>query len=362
MNKKFLQVVTFIAFAATASAEAVDNQDSTAYLAKLIATEAREKAADNAERVAKVENILSKLPKISGFINGRYQYSKTEGEDATNSFDVRRVRLNVKGNIGKKVSYRFQAEYETSPKVLDAYFEWKPSPYINVQAGQFKLPITIENPISPTALEISENAIVISKLSSYNDLAGIKSNGRDAGLAIYGGFIAKEGYNILDYKLGVFNGNGINTKDDNRNKVVAGYFDINPIKDLKFRFSGLGGKYDVDSVAKKRVRLGAGLLYNHKILTLRGEYLYGQTDQNKSQGTYLLAGVNVIKQLQLVAQYDLFEKNLKGDDKDAKGYTSRYTVGLNYEPIKFVKLQANYVYQHATADSHTINLQTFISF
>lgn len=370
MNKKFLHFTFFTALTtalttlniANVNAQSENPTDSTAVQAKEIATEANERSTKNEERVAKVENILSKLPKISGFINGRYQYSKTDDADPTNSFDVRRVRLNVKGNIGKKVSYRFQAEYETSVKVLDAYFEWKPSPYINVQFGQFKLPITIENPLSPTTLQISENAIVISKLSSYNDLTGVKSNGRDAGLAIYGGFIPKEGFNIIDYKFGIFNGNGINTKDNNRNKDFAGYIDVNPTKELKIRFSNLDGKYDVDSVAKKRFRVGAGILFEHKRVLLRGEYLYGITDETKSQGGYLLAGVQIIPQLQLVGQYDTFENNIKGTSGTQKGITNRYTVGLNYDPIKHIRLQANYAFQDAALNSHTINLQTFISF
>ncbi|MDR3127241.1 MAG: OprO/OprP family phosphate-selective porin, partial [Tannerellaceae bacterium] len=117
------------------------------------------------ERVSKVEGITSKLPTISGLVNTRFQYDAVENQDATNSFDVRRARLDIKGGISSKVDYRIQLELSGAPKILDAFVTWKPSSYINLRVGQFKYPFTLENPYSPTTLETIENSTVISKLS-----------------------------------------------------------------------------------------------------------------------------------------------------------------------------------------------------
>lgn len=77
------------------------------------------------------------VPKVSGLINVRYTYNS---DDATpNSFDIRRLRLAVSGDISPKIDYKFQAEYETSVKVIDAFVRFKPAKAFNVQVGEFKV-------------------------------------------------------------------------------------------------------------------------------------------------------------------------------------------------------------------------------
>ena len=69
-------------------------QQNTADLTDISATE---------KRVTVLEKITSALPTISGFVNMRYQY---DGE--SNSFDIRRAQLDLKGNLAAKLDYRFQ--------------------------------------------------------------------------------------------------------------------------------------------------------------------------------------------------------------------------------------------------------------
>ena len=46
---------------------------------------------------------------------------------------------------------------------------------------------------------------------------------------LYGGFIGmEEDYMLLNYNVGVFNGCGINRKDDNLSKDIIARFDIHP--------------------------------------------------------------------------------------------------------------------------------------
>ena len=151
------------------------------FLFFLIVYPAKAQVSELEERTSTLEGIVAKLPKVSGFLNLRYQY-----ENDKNSFDIRRARLDFKGNLVKWLDYRLQVDFASSPKIIDAYVRLKFSPMFNIQAGQFKLAFSLENPYGPLTLETMENSQVISYLSGINDLAGSKGAGRDLGVAEIG--------------------------------------------------------------------------------------------------------------------------------------------------------------------------------
>ena len=118
--------------------------------------------SDMEKRMTAMEKIISELPKISGFINMRYRYN---GE--SNSFDIRRARLDFKGDLATKLDYRFQMEFAGSPKLLDAYLRCKIDRRFNLQVGEFKIPFSMENIYGPTTLETADNSMAISNLCNY---------------------------------------------------------------------------------------------------------------------------------------------------------------------------------------------------
>ncbi|MDR0815476.1 MAG: OprO/OprP family phosphate-selective porin, partial [Bacteroidales bacterium] len=193
-------------------------------------------------RLEQIEKITSKLPTISGIVNLRYRYDDATGN---NSMDIRRARLNFKGDISSKVEYRLQLEFANSPKVLDAIVKWKISPSLNLQAGQFHTPFSLENPYAPQKLESIEYSLVVSHLSGYSDeVSGVSSTGRDIGIQLAGGFIQRDGYTLIDYAVGLFNGSGINTTDNNKSKDFSGIVSVHPVKPLTlavFHYNGSTG-------------------------------------------------------------------------------------------------------------------------
>ena len=112
------------------------------------------------KRMDRVETIVSKLPKLSGFLNMRYQW---DSSDRSNSFDIRRARVSFKGDLSSKLDYCLQVEF-ASPKILDAYMRYKVARQFNIQAGEFKIPFTMENTYGPHTLETAENSMAISRL------------------------------------------------------------------------------------------------------------------------------------------------------------------------------------------------------
>lgn len=308
--------------------------------------------------VANVDAQKIDFPKISGFINARYQYSDEAGQ--VTGFDIRRVRLSADGELSKSVDYKVQAEYETTVKILDAYLRWKIDPAFNIQLGQFKAPFSQESYYSPAALLTIDNSVVVSKLNGYNDLSGIKSNGRDVGFIFYGGILHQPaGFDLISYKVGLFNGNGINMAAKKNDKDVAGIIYVNPAKQLTLSVGHYEGSYGEQGNTHVRNRTSAGAEYKDKQLILRSEYIQGNTAGQKSNGVYAEAAYFVTDKIQPLVSYDYFKAN-----KDINVSQNDYQVGVNYLPLKNLRLQAAYTHKETTGSKavNYVAAQVFVKF
>ena len=316
------------------------------------------------DRLKTNEKAISFLPKITGLVNLRYQYSTEAANYSTgkNGFDVRRVYLDFKGNATKQLSYRIQLDFATSPKVLDAYVEWKPFKFIGLLAGQFKTSYTLENPYSPATLETSDNSQVITKL-----VTDYSNNGRDIGLALNGSFLQKNSYNLIEYKVGLLNGNNINTTDNNKTKDVFGILLIHPLSALTFDASYYKGQYGIETAKYDRNRTSFGARYDDGKLLVRAEYVAGeigttQANLKNALGYYVSAGYFITEKLQPVLKYDFYQN----DKSTGSSSITNYVAGLNYWVTPKTRLQANYTHKDnkdtSKADSDYLVAQLLLSF
>jgi len=315
-------------------------------------------------RLKIVEKALSILPKISGLINLRYQYSTEAANYSTgkNGFDVRRAYLDFKGNATSELSYRLQLDFATSPKIIDAFVEWKPFKFIGLQAGQFKTAYTLENPYSPFALETVDNSQIITKLiSDYNNC------GRDIGLSLNGNIFQRKDYNLIEYKVALLNGNNINSTDNNKTKDVYGILLIHPLKSLTFDASTYRGQYGVETAKYDRNRSGFGARYDDGKLLVRAEYIAGEIGTTQANltdafGYYVATSYFVTDKIQPVLKYDFYQ-NDKNSDKTA---ITNYVAGINYWITPKTRLQANYTHKDnndlTKADSDYLVAQLLLSF
>ena len=216
------------------------------------------------------ERILERLPAISGYVQLGY-----EAAERSSTFFIKRVRLNLAGNLAPKLGYRVQIEF-ASPKVVDAYVEWKPLRQLNVKLGEYKVPFSIENTdYVPLKFELIEYPLGLRRLMGFEDVCGLSATGRDMGATLYGGFFRRDGYDVLSYDLGVFNGEGINTKDRNTSKDLSARLGVRPFPGLLLSASYYRGEYGVSYL--RRVRYGAGACYDRGPVVLRGEWIGGET-------------------------------------------------------------------------------------
>lgn len=374
--KKFILSIIVLAFAGTLSAQEPTNQQAQIDSLNL--------------RIAKLEKrsqVWDKLKpafKVSGYIQAGYDYLWNEDGTTTSTFHLRRARISLQGDIykgakGAKASYRLQIDLCKELPIMDLWVKYQPINQFGVQFGQFKVPVSIENTdYNATKLEFINYANTVQRLvrMSSSDLQGINSSGRDIGALLYGGFIKKDGFSIINYEVGVFNGSGINTKDKNKSKDIAARLTIQPLQKLKIAAYYMGGETDASSLIEKYPtmvvdnsgvntkyldynRYGGGFDFNNKHIFARSEYIGGQTGAMRSEGVYAQVGYKFLNKCSVGVRFDYFDEN-KADD----GNQMNYSVAASYHPWKYLRLQAEYTrqtYNHIVGSKNSNGLYLMVS-
>lgn len=181
----------------------------------------------------------------------QYQYSGQKDAES-NSFNIRMARIALEGRIAGDFYWKTQIQFNgntstlgSSPRMVDLFAEWQKYEYFKVKIGQFKNPFTFENPMHPIDQGFMGYSQNVSKLAGFSDRAGEHaSNGRDIGLQFQGDFLKNaNGRNLLHYQIGVFNGQGTNTKDvDNQKNVIGGVW-VMPVSGMRIGAFGWTGSY-----------------------------------------------------------------------------------------------------------------------
>lgn len=305
---------------------------------------------------------LDRIPRISGYVQAGYEWS-----DGSSSFFIKRVRLDLRGDIARKLDYRVQLEFASSPKIVDAYLQYRPFRQLNFKLGEYKIPFTIENTdYVPLKFELIEYPLALQRLMGFAEPIGgrmvggvmqggetLKDTGRDMGLTLYGTLVECEGRALLSYDVGVLNGAGINLKDNNRSKDVVTRLMFRPVRGLTLSGSWYGGEYGADCLERQRV--SAGVCYDHGRGVVRGEWIGGRTGYAAteeyaagtfdSSGWYVLGGVRLTPTLMPVVRYD----TLLPDTASADSRQTNWTAGILWHPVKYLRCQLNYTYEHYAA-------------
>ena len=207
-------------------------------------------ASAQKKQVIELPSWLSDV-KLSGYGMLQYQASWQKGAES-NSFNVRMGRISLEGRIAKDFYWKTQLQFNgntsnlgSSPRMVDLFAEWQKYSFFKVKIGQFKNPFTFENPMNPIDQGFMAYSQNVSKLAGFSDRAGEHaSNGRDIGLQFQGDFLKNaNGRNLLHYQIGVFNGQGINTKDVDQQKNIIGGVWVMPVAGMRIGAFGWTGSY-----------------------------------------------------------------------------------------------------------------------
>jgi phosphate-selective porin OprO and OprP len=280
---------------------------------------------------------------LTGYSQVRYQFFQEKGKH--NSFDIRRARVDLKGSVTPYFSYRLQVDFVDKPKMIDAYGELKLADYFSVTAGQFKIPFSMENLTSSNKLEMIDRSQVVEALVARGkDVIG-NQNGRDIGIQAAGTFLKVKGKPVIEYRIGLFNGSGINVADTaNNGKDISGRLIFTPVTGLSFGGGFYKGwdkaiKPDVPNTSQTRDRFGAEFSYVLSQFSLKGEYISGKDGKTKRSGWYVQTGYFIFPQkLQVLAKYDVYDPNTSTLDN----ISTNFVFGANYNFNTWSRIQAFY--------------------
>ena len=304
---------------------------------------------------------------IGGYTQLRYQSLQEKGKP--DGFDIRRARLDIRGNFSPEWEYRLQADFAVATKLVDAYFVYKPYDFLKITGGQFIVPVSLENTTADSSLETIDRAQVTG-LAGRNKGAIGDQNGRDIGVQVSGSlFKTQSSRFLLDYYIAYLNGQGVNIAGDkNEGKDIATRVVVHPYDFLDFGVSYSNGKDTWTTIAKdqKHILFGADLAVNYADFSLKTEYLQAQ------EGTYVVKGqtVNLLrsgwyaqlgyfalpKKLQIVAKYDTYDPT---KDNAINDISTFYTLGANLYPNSFIKFQINY--KHRVEQGNSINKDEIVA-
>lgn len=294
---------------------------------------------------------------FNGYAQGGYSWQDANGKQR-NDFNLKRTLLWAKARITDRWSFLFMHDF--SSVVQEFYTDYRLSndKSLTVRVGQFKHSYTLENPLSPTMLELIDvysQAVLYLAGEGPDPLNGV-NYGRDMGAMIYGDVFN----GFLHYELALMNGQGINKRDGNNKKDVIARLDVRPIDGLRIVASAQKGTGNAvgtaawnpdikvgDDYTRDRYSIGAeyktgqfapGKYKEARPISFRGEWLGGKDGNVGSRGGYLTACVPLTKGWDAVASGETFNRNTSVD-----GWTqTNLTVGLQYWFYKKCRFQVQY--------------------
>lgn len=305
---------------------------------------------------------------FSGYSHIRYQIF--EEKNRIDGFDVRRAQLDVRGNLSSYFAFRLKADFAGRPKLLDAYGEIKINEYLNITVGQFRIPFSLENLTSMNKFELIDFSQAVDAFTARGkDVIG-NHNGRDIGLQIGGAIVKNKSSNLIEYRIGVFNGSGINIADTaNSAKDIVGRIIVNPASGLSFGASYYNGwgkaikpTSDFTGRSQSRNRLGFEVSYTKPRISVKSEYIIGKDGSTDKAGWYVLGGYYIVpSRLQAVAKIDSFDPNIS----TGENITNNYVFGINLNFNNWSRIQAFYTIrgeEGQAIDNNYLSVQYQIGF
>jgi phosphate-selective porin OprO and OprP len=146
------------------------------------------------------------------------------------AFDVARRRVGVEGRIAGVADYQIEYEISSDDPWRDVYVNCRHFTPLQVQAGKFKLPFSLDENTSATNLDFVYRSRAATQLAP----------GRDRGVMAHGRVLT----GVLQYEAGFFNHDGRNARTNNPEHVFggttgAGRATVQPFRSSKSHLSDL---------------------------------------------------------------------------------------------------------------------------
>ena len=318
---------------------------------------------------------------LNGYAQAGWSYQNSNGKDQ-NAFNLKRTLLWAKARITDRWSFLFMHDFSSVVQEFYTDFRVTKGNEMTFRLGQFKHSFSMENPLSPTQLELIDvysQAVLYLAGEGPDPLNGV-NYGRDMGIEVFGDVLD----NKLHYELALMSGQGINRKDQNNQKDFIAKLEVRPISGLRLVASGYFGTGCAVGTAAwnpdiqvgdnyKRNRHSAGAEYKSKAYTgskykearpasIRAEWLGGEDGKVGSRGGYITTSIPVVDALEVVASAETYDRNTKVDGWDQ----TNLTFGLQYWFYKKCRLQLQYTRcllgEHLGKDYNWLQAQVQVAF
>lgn len=321
------------------------------------------------------------VPKFGGYIVGTYKYNSQEGKNGGDGFGLRYLRLYLDGTVLKDFKYRVQMNVSGEPgskngaRVIDAFISWQKWAPLGIKLGEYKRCFTFENPMNPWDIASGDYTQLTKHFTGMGgDLyqGAANSGGRDLGVQIYGDDfkVGKTQHYLLHYQAGIYNGQGINTSDKDKEKDYIATVQLQPLKGLYVGVFGWSGSFFDGAQSNYFKRWAAGVSYEG-LFSARAEYarnIYADGADThglgqKSDAWYIRMGIPTWRWLRVNLGYDAYRKDMS----TWTSLNSIYSLGLQARPHKNLQFQLQWNYCHNNAsgvdkDYHQLWTQAYIRF
>ena len=309
------------------------------------------------------------VPKFGGYVVATYKYDSAEGANGGEGFVLRLLRLYVDGTVFKDFKYRVQLHVSGEPgtknsaRIVDAYIAWQKWSEFGIKLGEYKRCFTFENPMNPWDILGGDYTQLTKHFAGMGGNlypGAANSGGRDLGIQIYGDAlkVGTTQHYLFHYQAGVYNGQGINTVDKDKEKDYIATFQVQPVKGLYFGLFGWSGSFYDGAQSNYFKRWAAGVTYEGSF-TARAEYarnvFAAGADTHgvgrKSDAWYVRVGVPVWRWFSVNLGYDAY----RADMSTMTSLNSIYSLCLNARPHKNLQFQVQWNYCHNNSNAPTVD-------
>jgi phosphate-selective porin len=296
---------------------------------------------------------------LHGFIE---VYYRTGDPTTKDGFRLRKADMKFSGDISPKLKWRVSfdaakaltvnktvsdigdslalsdASIDQRTRILqDAALTYTVNRAMALDIGQQVVPLSLEGTIPTSQVETIERAMFIVERSRAVGLGDI----RDIGVSANGRTL-----DVLEYHVGVFNetGEGAGSTDANDQKAVMGRLVIHPTPFPNFQFGGSGG-FEGGPIKQRRERAAGEVQYRDSRLTLRGEAMSARDGNLRRFGWYGMSALRPTTRLQLVARYDIWDRDRGGEASVLDASERQIVIGGSYSPDPASRFVLNVVRQ-----------------
>jgi len=260
-------------------------------------------------------------PSVNTFFWLQVGMFNNEADDGRASFDFKRARFGIKGNVHPKISYHLMIEGAHKGDEFRLYQAWMTyhlHPLANIRVGQFKYPFTMDSYpgfvwwkfYNPSLGTIGIGKELGRKSGTESGLF------RDIGVELSGKYKFNDDYTGV-YNLMIMNGNGILKSDNNDKKDFVGRVGIMAPHGIQAGAAVYFGQYrpDAGQIDYNESGISTYFKWDHNIkgyrFHLMGEYVMATNktggDDIEAEGYYGYATFFPVRELEFGGRYSHYE-------------------------------------------------------